>query len=63
MTDVVWRPGDQRTKPLPLKGKVYRPDFLEVIEKTIDGLGPALQELSQDILGTSLGLVFAPVVS
>ncbi|KIM62892.1 hypothetical protein SCLCIDRAFT_779325 [Scleroderma citrinum Foug A] len=50
MADIVWRPGDQKTKPPPLEGDVYRPDILEVIEKTIDELSPALRALSQDIL-------------
>ncbi|KAI6038611.1 hypothetical protein EDC04DRAFT_2569507 [Pisolithus marmoratus] len=53
MTDVVWRPGDQKPRPPLLEGNVYRPDILEIIEKTIDELSPALRELSQDILGMS----------
>ncbi|KAI6020159.1 hypothetical protein PISMIDRAFT_204265 [Pisolithus microcarpus 441] len=50
MIDVVWRPGDQKPRPSLLEGDVYRPDILEIIEKTIDELSPALRELSQDIL-------------
>ncbi|KAL4076891.1 hypothetical protein V8B97DRAFT_1515166 [Scleroderma yunnanense] len=50
MTDIVWRPGDQKTRPLPQEGDVYRSDILEMIEKTIDGLDLALRDLSQDIL-------------
>ncbi|KAI6102674.1 hypothetical protein EV401DRAFT_739653 [Pisolithus croceorrhizus] len=56
MIDVVWRPGGQKPRPSLLEGDVYRPDILEIIEKTIDELSPALRELSQDILGTSLSL-------
>ena len=61
MADIVWRPGDQKTKPPPLEGDVYRPDILEVIEKTIDELSPALRALSQDILGMPPCLTFASV--
>ncbi|KAI6160706.1 hypothetical protein EDD17DRAFT_759702 [Pisolithus thermaeus] len=50
MIDVVWRPGDQKPRPSLLEGDVYRQDILEIIEKTIDELSPALKELSQDIL-------------
>ncbi|KAI6126683.1 hypothetical protein F5141DRAFT_1186064 [Pisolithus sp. B1] len=50
MGDVVWRPGDQKPRPPLLEGDAYRPDILEIIEKTIDELSPALRELSQDIL-------------
>ncbi|KAI6124084.1 hypothetical protein EV401DRAFT_2055965 [Pisolithus croceorrhizus] len=50
MGDVVWRPGDQKPRPPVLEGDVYRPDILEIIEKTIEELGPRLRELSQDIL-------------
>ncbi|KAI6020158.1 hypothetical protein PISMIDRAFT_675148 [Pisolithus microcarpus 441] len=49
MGDVVWRPGDQRPRPPLSEGDVYRPDILEIIEKTIDELSPALRVLSQDI--------------
>jgi len=61
MADVVWRPGDQKTKPPPLEGDIYRPDILEVIEKTIDELSPALSALSQDILSMSPCLTFTSV--
>ncbi|KAI6014998.1 hypothetical protein F5J12DRAFT_512954 [Pisolithus orientalis] len=50
MTDIVWRPGDRKPRPSLLKGDVYRPDILQIIEKTINELSPALRELSQDIL-------------
>ncbi|KAL4072220.1 hypothetical protein V8B97DRAFT_1944099 [Scleroderma yunnanense] len=50
MSHIVWRPGDQNTRPTLLDGEVYRPNVLEVIEKTIDELSPALREVSQDIL-------------
>ncbi|KAI5994146.1 hypothetical protein EDD15DRAFT_2509753 [Pisolithus albus] len=49
MMDVVWRPGDQKPRPSLLEGDVYRPDILEIIEKTVDELSPTLRELSQDI--------------
>ncbi|KIO02232.1 hypothetical protein M404DRAFT_148339 [Pisolithus tinctorius Marx 270] len=50
MSNVVWRPGDQKPRPPLLEGDVYRPDILQIIEKTIDELSPALRELSLDIL-------------
>ena len=62
MANIVWRPGDQKTKPPPpLEGGVYRLNILEVIEKTIDELSPALRSLSQDILGMPSCLTFALV--
>ncbi|KAG6334419.1 hypothetical protein ID866_4675 [Astraeus odoratus] len=50
MTDVLWRPNDQKPRPPLVDGEVYRPDILEIIERTIDELSPALGELSKDIL-------------
>lgn len=52
----IWRPGDQTTRPQGLDGDVYRPDILEVIEKTIDELNPALRKLSLDILSVCYSL-------
>lgn len=49
MSSVIWELGDQKTRPPLLDGDVYRPDILEIIEKTIDELSPALRELSLDI--------------
>ncbi|EGO26697.1 hypothetical protein SERLADRAFT_436509 [Serpula lacrymans var. lacrymans S7.9] len=49
-TSIIWRPDDDHTiRPPRKEGEVYRPDILEVIESTIDGLSGELRKLSLDI--------------
>ncbi|KAG1903599.1 uncharacterized protein F5891DRAFT_1017195 [Suillus fuscotomentosus] len=50
MSDVVWRPeDDSKIRPPLHEGQVYRPDILNVIETTLDGLSGELRALSLDI--------------
>ncbi|KAG2130100.1 hypothetical protein BD769DRAFT_1627921 [Suillus cothurnatus] len=50
MSDVVWRPeDDSKIRPPLQEGQVYRPDILNVIETTLDGLSEELRALSLDI--------------
>lgn len=47
---IVWRPEDDPNIRPPLRGgQVYRPDILNVIEASIDGLNGELRALSLDI--------------
>lgn len=55
-TDVLWRPDADQSRPLLAVGEVYRPEILAVIERTIDGLRPALRTLSNKIHGAFLVL-------
>jgi hypothetical protein len=55
MSDVVWRPEDDpKIRPPPQEGQVYRPDILDIIETTLDGLSRELRALSLDIHGNHL---------
>ncbi|KAG1717779.1 hypothetical protein EDD22DRAFT_983813 [Suillus occidentalis] len=50
MSDVVWRPEDDpKIRPPLQEGQVYRPDILDIIETTLDGLSSELRALSLDI--------------
>ena len=49
-----WRPDSDQPRPPLIPGEVYRPDVLAVIEETIDGLRPALRQLSDKIHGEYL---------
>jgi hypothetical protein len=52
MSGIVWRPEDDpKIRPPLHKGEVYRPDILNVIETSIDGLSGELRALSLDIHG------------
>ncbi|KAG2130914.1 hypothetical protein DEU56DRAFT_872268 [Suillus clintonianus] len=52
MSDIVWRPEDDpNIRPPIQEGQVYRPDILNVIETTLDGLSRELRALSLDIHG------------
>jgi hypothetical protein len=49
---MAWRPEDDPNIRPPLQeGQVYRPDILDVIETSIDGLSEELRALSLDIHG------------
>ncbi|KAG2136021.1 hypothetical protein DEU56DRAFT_806055 [Suillus clintonianus] len=52
MSDIVWRPEDDPDiRPPKQEGQVYRPDMLNVIDTTLDGLSSELRALSLDIHG------------
>lgn len=54
MSGIVWRPEDDpKIRPPLHKGKVYRPDILDGIETSIDGLSGELRALSLDIHGNA----------
>lgn len=47
---IAWRPeDDQNIRPPLQEGQVYRPDILDVIETSIDGLSGELRALSLNI--------------
>ena len=52
--NVAWRPEDALIHPPPSLARslgVYRPDILDVIQDTIEGLSAELRKLSLDISG------------
>jgi len=54
MSGIVWRPEDDpKIRPPLHEGEVYRPDILNVIETSIDGLSNELRALSLDIRGSN----------
>jgi hypothetical protein len=55
MAGIDWRPEDDpKIRPPLHEGEVYRPDILNIIETSIDGLNIELRALSLDIHGNKL---------